>query len=223
MRWTILVLFMQWEYPTFFISYLEPILNTIFPVKSVHLKIICFSIHMLHLVALVLPCEASGNLNTRPVFCMFQYSILSEIWTWSAFWMLLWRAESWLPNIVDQTGVFDHFVKYWSAIIPTWYKQFLTLNVRFFSWELQVNFRVQFNAKQSSKPKQDSSFRNINSTVTIKIQNIFSVLGWLLCWDFEPPLFRDKLYSFYRQFFSQRDFLPLRSTATDSSASGRWP
>ena len=34
------------------------------------------------------------------------------------------------------------------------YKQFLTLNVRFFCWELQVNFRVQFNAKQSSKSKQ---------------------------------------------------------------------
>ena len=31
----------------------------------------------------------------------------------------------------------------------------LTLNVRFFSWELQVNFRVQFNAKQSFKPKRD--------------------------------------------------------------------
>ena len=35
------------------------------------------------------------------------------------------------------------------------YKQFLTLNVHFFSWELQVKLRVQFNAKQSSKPKRD--------------------------------------------------------------------
>ena len=41
------------------------------------------------------------------------------------------------------------------------YKQFLTLNVRLFSWELQINFRVQFNAKQSSNPKQVTFFCNI--------------------------------------------------------------
>ena len=41
------------------------------------------------------------------------------------------------------------------------YKQFLTLNVRLCSWELQINFRVQFNAKQSSNPKQVTLFRNI--------------------------------------------------------------
>ena len=43
------------------------------------------------------------------------------------------------------------------------YKQFLTLNVRLFSWELQINFRVQFNAKQSSNTKQVTLFRIIYS------------------------------------------------------------
>ena len=31
----------------------------------------------------------------------------------------------------------------------------LTLILRLFSWELQVDLRVQFNAKQSSNPKRD--------------------------------------------------------------------
>ena len=45
----------------------------------------------------------------------------------------------------------------------TKYQQISTLNVCFFSWELQINFRVQFNAKQSSNPKQVTLFRNIDS------------------------------------------------------------
>ena len=46
-----------------------------------------------------------------------------------------------------------------SPFSPVFYTEaavILTLNVRFFSWELQVNLRVQFNAKQSSKPKRDT-------------------------------------------------------------------
>ena len=41
------------------------------------------------------------------------------------------------------------------------YKQFLTLNVRFFSLEILITFRVQFNVKQSSNPKQVTEIRNI--------------------------------------------------------------
>ena len=38
--------------------------------------------------------------------------------------------------------------------------------MRFTSWELQVDFRVQFNARQSSKPKLD------NHSVTYIIQKV---------------------------------------------------
>ena len=48
------------------------------------------------------------------------------------------------------------------------YKQFLTLNVRFFSWEIQKNFSVQFNAKQSSITKQD----------ILSVTFIINVISW---------------------------------------------
>ena len=35
------------------------------------------------------------------------------------------------------------------------YKRFLTLNVRFISWEIRQYFRLPFSAKQSSIPKLD--------------------------------------------------------------------
>ena len=44
----------------------------------------------------------------------------------------------------------------------------LTLIVRLFPWELQTDFRVQFNAKQSSNPKQVTLFRNIYYYISVQ-------------------------------------------------------
>ena len=58
---------------------------------------------------------------------------------------------------IKWTWLFDHWRKKHVLIIDlsAFYCliQFLTLNVRFISWEIRQYFRVQFNARQSSIPE----------------------------------------------------------------------